>query len=80
MPNLSQHRQNPALVALGSAIRQVRLERGVSQESLALLAGVDRSYLGRVERGDNNVAVLSLIRIADALNLSVKDLMQMAGL
>lgn len=80
MPNLSQHRQTQALVALGVAIRQTRLDRGMSQESLALLAEVDRSYLGRVERGDNNVAVLTLIRIAKALDVTTVELMKQAGL
>ena len=80
VPNLSKQRQNPALVSLGEAIRQTRLERGISQESLALLAEVDRSYIGRVERGDNNVAVLTLIKVAQALNVSVCDLMKEAEL
>jgi transcriptional regulator with XRE-family HTH domain len=52
----------------------------MSQESLALLAEVDRSYLGRVERGDNNVAVLTLIRIAKALDVTTVELMKQAGL
>jgi transcriptional regulator with XRE-family HTH domain len=47
---------------------------------LALLAEVDRSYVGRVERGDNNVAVLTLIRLVTALDISVATLMEHAGL
>jgi transcriptional regulator with XRE-family HTH domain len=42
----------------------------MSQEELAHLAEVDRSYLGRVERGDNNVAIMTLCRIAQALHVS----------
>jgi len=79
VPNLSKNRQDPLLVALGNAIRRIRLEEGISQEKLALLAEVDRSYVGRVERGDNNVAVLTLARIAAALNISIADLMVAAG-
>ncbi len=67
-------------MALGRAIREERLSRGISQEKLALLAEVDRSYVGRVERGDNNVAVLTLARLADALDLPISKLMQKAGL
>jgi transcriptional regulator with XRE-family HTH domain len=67
-------------VALGKAIREVRLSKGISQEKLALLSEVDRSYVGRVERGDNNVAVLTLARLAAALDLTVAKLMQRAGL
>jgi len=58
----------------------VRLSKGISQEKLALLAEVDRSYVGRVERGDNNVAVLTLARLAAALDLTIAKLMQKAGL
>lgn len=80
MPNLSRNRQDPVLVALGEAIRRIRLSKDISQEKLALLAEVDRSYVGRVERGDNNVAVLTLSRLAGALDISISELMREAGL
>ena len=80
MPNLSRNRQDPVLVALGETIRRVRLSKDISQEKLALLAEVDRSYVGRVERGDNNVAVLTLARLASALDISIAKLMKEAGL
>lgn len=80
MPNLSSQRRAPALVALGAAVRRIRKEQSISQEELALLAAVDRSYMGRVERGDNNVATMTLVRIAKALGISVADLMSEAGL
>lgn len=80
MPNPSRNRQDPALVALGEAIRRVRQSKDISQEKLALLAEVDRSYVGRVERGDNNVAVLTLSRLARALGISLATLMHKAGL
>ena len=80
VPNLSSNRQDPTLVALGEAIRHVRLSKEISQEKLALLAEVDRSYVGRVERGDNNVAVLTLSRLASALGISLATLMRKAGL
>lgn len=80
VPNLSQHRQHPALIALGEAIRHARKKQGISQEKLALMAEIDRSYIGRVERGDNNVAVLTLLKIAQALDVSLRDLMKTAKL
>ncbi|MDR0782109.1 MAG: helix-turn-helix domain-containing protein [Pseudomonadales bacterium] len=80
MPNLSRHRQDPLLVALGVAIRQVRKKKQISQEKLALVAELDRSYMGQVERGDNNVALLTLARIAAALEVSISDLLIEAGL
>lgn len=80
MPNLSQHRQTAELVALGAAIKSLRLKNRISQENLALSAEVDRSYLGRVERGDNNVAVLTLHRIARSLGVSLAELFEQAKL
>ncbi|MBU0621082.1 MAG: helix-turn-helix domain-containing protein [Gammaproteobacteria bacterium] len=80
MPNLSRNRQDPVLVALGEAIRRIRLSKAISQEKLALLAEVDRSYVGRVERGDNNVAVLTLARLVRALDVSIAQLMLEAKL
>lgn len=80
MPNLSKYRQHPDLIALGEAIRSIRKELGISQERLAFLAEVDRSYMGRVERGDNNVAVLTLLRISQALGIRLQDLIAKAGL
>ena len=80
MPNLSRNRQDPTLVALGKAIRQIRLSKNISQEKLALLAEVDRSYVGRVERGDNNVAILTLAKLAVALDTSLAKLMHKAEL
>ena len=80
MPNLSSFRQDPILVALGAAIRRARLACDLSQEDLALKAEIDRSHLGRIERGDNNVAMLTLARIAQATGITVAQLMQDAQL
>jgi len=80
VPNLSRKRQHKVLVTLGRAIRDVRRSKGISQEKLALLSEVDRSYVGRVERGDNNVAILTLNRLANALDLPLSKLMQRADL
>ena len=71
---------DPSLVALGQAIRHYRSRAGLSQESLALHAGLDRSYLGGVERGEHNIAVVNLFRIASALNVSVAQLFKEADL
>jgi transcriptional regulator with XRE-family HTH domain len=80
MPNLSSNRQDPLLVSLGQTIRRIRLEKEVSQEQLALLAEIDRSHLGRIERGDNNVAVLTLARVAKVLGITLAELMSAAEL
>jgi transcriptional regulator with XRE-family HTH domain len=80
VPNASSLKRHPSLIALGEAIRTKRKERGISQEKLALLAEVDRGYLGRVERGENNVATLTLLKVANALNVDLADLIKFAGL
>lgn len=55
------------LEVLGSAIRARRNRLGISQEALAELAGLHRTYIGGIERGERNVAVLNLLRLARAL-------------
>jgi transcriptional regulator with XRE-family HTH domain len=80
VPTYSPHRQHPDLVTLGEAIRRVRQAKGISQEQLALTANIDRSYLGRIERGDSVVAVLVLLSIAKALGLTLEQLIAEAGL
>lgn len=55
------------LQQLGIVIRARRSELGLSQEALADAAGIDRSHMGKIERGERNVSVLNLCRIAGAL-------------
>lgn len=62
-------RKASASVALGLAIRQFRSERGLSQEELAARAGLHRTYIGDVERGVRNPTLLSLLRLAEALEV-----------
>src|SRR5215471_10167198 len=63
------------LRTIGIAIRSRRRARGLSQESLAALAQLDRSYMSSVERGLRNISVLNLARIAGALETTVWDLL-----
>jgi DNA-binding XRE family transcriptional regulator len=71
---------SPVLLKLGVTIRALRLEKGISQEALADIAGIDRSYMGGIERGQQNLTVMNLVRVAAALNLKVHQLMERAGL
>jgi len=77
MPNSSSQSHHPFLVALGTALRRKRIERGISQEELAFRAQIDRSYLGRIERGENNVTVLTLTRLANSLDMSLPELLDL---
>jgi len=69
---------DPALVKIGRVIRAMRSEAGLSQESLAHEAGVDRSYMGGVERGEHNLTMISLLRICKCLNVDAWELLQRA--
>jgi transcriptional regulator with XRE-family HTH domain len=56
------------------------MEKGMTREQLSAVADVDVSYLGRIERGDNNVAFTTLLKIASGLEVSVSELTRTAGL
>lgn len=56
--------------AVGRQVRLLRIEKGLSQESLAHEADLDRSYIGGVERGERNVALDNIYRIAAALKVA----------
>jgi transcriptional regulator with XRE-family HTH domain len=71
---------NEVLVALGAAIRRKRAELGLSQETLAADAELDRSYVGGVERGEHNITVMSVKKITDALGMKSSELFELAGL
>jgi transcriptional regulator with XRE-family HTH domain len=58
----------------GERLRQIRTERNLSQERLAELAGLDRNYIGQIERAERNVALVNIIRIAKALDIEPRDL------
>ncbi len=60
---------------IGWNLRRLRVERGLSQERLALAADVDRAYLGRIERGSENLTVSTLEAIAIALSSPVANLL-----
>jgi DNA-binding Xre family transcriptional regulator len=65
---------------LGAAIREIRKERGVSQEELSHQCQIDRSHMGRIERGERNVAFLNIVRIARGLECSLSEILNRAGL
>jgi transcriptional regulator with XRE-family HTH domain len=81
MPRASpSHAGHPVLVAFGQAIRDARAEAGVSQEELAHLAGIDRSYMSSIERGEQNVGLMSMHRVAEALGVPLAELVLNARL
>ena len=61
--------------AFGAAVRALRMERGIAQESLAHLAGIERSHMGKVERREHMPTLAIILKIARALGCSAADLM-----
>ena len=60
---------------VGFNIRRIREERGLSQEKLASLADLHRAYVGQIERGEKNIGLKNLEKIANALSVDIKDLL-----
>jgi len=58
----------------------MRSERKTSQEALAHEANLDRSYMGGIERGEHNITVLNLMKVAEQLDLKISELFEKAGL
>jgi transcriptional regulator with XRE-family HTH domain len=66
--------RSAAHLAYGKALRELRAERGVSQERLAHIADLDRTYVSGIERGERNPSLANILRIADALEVKVSEL------
>lgn len=72
--NPSMTNRSPRLIELGSRIRQARAKLSISQEQLADLSGLHRTYVGGVERGERNISIENLIKIAKALRVDCAEL------
>lgn len=67
-------------MAIGKAIRQRRKEFGISQEELADRSGINRTYIGDVERGERNLALVNIVVFAETLDLTASELLKRSGL
>lgn len=74
------HDADGQLARLGAVVRSKRKAAGLSQEALADAAGIDRSHMGKIERGERNLSLLNLGRIAAAIQLRPSELLAEAGL
>ena len=63
---------------VGFNIRRIREERGLSQEEMAALAGLHRAYVGQIERGEKNIGLKNLEKIAKALEVPVRFLVDVS--
>ncbi|MBD5529749.1 MAG: helix-turn-helix transcriptional regulator [Lachnospiraceae bacterium] len=64
---------------LGENVRSLRIERQLTQEQLAELCNLHRTYIGAIERGDRNVSLNNIVKVAQALNVTPSDLLQFDG-
>lgn len=62
------------LKKFGDRVRQLRKQKDISQEELAHRAGLHRTYIGMIERAEKNITLMNIEKIANALNVSIKDL------
>lgn len=62
-------------VKFGKKLRQVRKQKGISQDKLALVANIDRSYVGRIERGEVNITLEKVYQLAEVLECNAVDLL-----
>lgn len=62
------------LVAFGEAVREARKSKKLSQEQLADRAGLHRTYIGMIERGEKNITLSNISKIAKALDVSMSEL------
>lgn len=73
---MARQNREAILKQFGETLRAFRLEAGLSQEKLAAKAGIDRTYVGGSERGERNVALVNIVRLADALGIRPAQLLE----
>ena len=71
-----QSSRRALLKRFGESIRATRMGMGLSQEQLAELSGLDRTYVGGVERGERNISLVNMAKLARALNVRLCDLLR----
>lgn len=69
--------KKPILIKFGQRVRQLRKERELSQEQLAELTGFHRNYIGMIERGERNPALLNIEIFASAFDMSISELLNL---
>lgn len=68
-------KEEDLLLAFGTHVKSLRLERGLSQESLASLCSLDRTYISGIERGRRNVSLVNIVKLAYSLDVPPEKLL-----
>src|SRR3954469_6652594 len=71
---MDKERQKEVKKCFGARLRQIRKAKTLTQEAVALGSGLDRSYVGRIERGQANLSLVNIERVAEALGAEVAEL------
>ena len=69
-------KRDASLQKFGSKVRELRSKKNLSQEDLAEKSGLHRTYIGGIERGERNLALINLLRIAEALEITASELLE----
>jgi transcriptional regulator with XRE-family HTH domain len=69
-------RRKDILIRFGQRVRELRKEQGYSQENFAYACGLDRTYMGGIERGERNLALRNIEKIAETLGIPISELME----
>ena len=80
LSSMQKHDARKTRKALGETIRNYRIELGISQEKLAELADVHRNYIGKIERGEQNITINSLCQLAVVFKRPLSEILADAGL
>ena len=64
------------LILFGKNVQRLRKSKGLSQEQLAEIAGLHRTYIGMIERAEKNITLINIKKIAVALNVKLTDLLE----
>lgn len=62
------------LIAFGDKVRELRKEKGLSQEELSYKADLHRTYIGMIERAEKNITLINIEKIAKAFDVNIKEL------
>lgn len=68
--------KNELLIKFGNRVKKIRKDNKFSQEELAYKANLHRTYIGMIERAEKNITLININKIANALNVSINELME----